>query len=307
MHAALGVSGAIVAKTGTSVLHAKLGIFGAVPITILQDKRVTPNALKVYIALRSVEGTSDSCDPSQEYISKRAGIPVKAVTEAVACLVTSGWVECTNRGLGRTNVYQTCAYLKPVKEFERKDGREENFFHEEIQTPETIQSQEDIRPLIPENFGNQETGKLPVALKDLSHKTLNELPSEDGPSPTAPACSKKRDPHFKEFGDLITERGGSWAAGVKEAKALDGLIAWAKRVNPDSWIRYFHDFLDGAWALVCGNVAALAPKDRDFWKSQPYTPSRLLNHASAIVALLERVADSQTVPEEIKHIIGRKV
>jgi len=160
-------------------LHAKLGVFGAVPILILQDKRVTPNALKVYIALRSIEGTSDACDPKQEAIAARAGIPVPGVGDAAQLLVATGWLVVTRRGLGKSNLYETCAYFEPAESFAKTDGRLTNFDRAAnlILIRENFPNQEDRETFPtpdPGNVPDSDMGKLPDAPKDLRIKTLRK-------------------------------------------------------------------------------------------------------------------------------------
>lgn len=102
----------------------------------------------------------------------------------------------------------------------------------------------------------------------------------------APARGKKRDPLWKDIADYIVARGGSWAAGAKEAVSLDRLVAWAKKEQPARWNEYLQAVLDGAWELVQGK-AMLPAKDKEWWKRQPYTPSSLLSLAPRIVAVLK--------------------
>jgi len=118
-------------------LSVKLGIFGAVPLVLLQDENVKPNAIKVYIALSSFAGTNDECFPGLEKIAERSGIKsTTAVSEAIQNLVQNGWVKKTRRGHGLTNKYECLAKLpeaneegqqeapKPVKV--KTDGQAEN-------------------------------------------------------------------------------------------------------------------------------------------------------------------------------------
>lgn len=133
-----------------------------------------------------------------------------------------------------------------------------------------------------------------LTLPNLTRPNLTR-PKKDAVALRAPA-RKSRDSYWRECGDLITERGGTWAAGSKEAVSLDRLFAWAKKREGENWQRFFHDFLDGAWALHGGKVMGLTPKDVEFWKMQPYTPSRLLSNAVGICAVLETIAERNREP-----------
>jgi hypothetical protein len=116
-------------------LTVRLGVFGAVPMGMLQDKAVKPNSLKVYIALSSFQGTNDSCFPGLEKIAERAGIEsIPATSQAIHGLVETGWVEKIRRGKGLTNEYRCLAKLdepgdpeeKPEKKAEAKTGAKES-------------------------------------------------------------------------------------------------------------------------------------------------------------------------------------
>ena len=88
-------------------LSVKMGIFGSCPIALLQDKAVTPNAVKVFIALASFEGTNAESFPSREKIAERAGLSApEKVSRAIRVLVDAGWVSVIQRGKKQTNIYR---------------------------------------------------------------------------------------------------------------------------------------------------------------------------------------------------------
>lgn len=90
-------------------ISVKYGVFGACPISILQDERITPNALRVYIALMSYQGTEDECFPTREKIAVRAGLNfAEKVSHALRILKDTGWVVVIQRGKKQSNVYRCC-------------------------------------------------------------------------------------------------------------------------------------------------------------------------------------------------------
>jgi hypothetical protein len=90
-------------------ISVKYGIFGACPISILQDERITPNALRVYIALMSYQGTEDECFPTREKIAVRAGLNfAEKVSHALRILKDTGWVVVIQRGKKQSNIYRCC-------------------------------------------------------------------------------------------------------------------------------------------------------------------------------------------------------
>lgn len=85
----------------------KIGVYGIVPIALLQDEKVKPNMLKVYAALASFQGGGDNCWPSVAAIADRAGMKSDAVSNATDRLAEVGWVRKTRRANERkTNVYE---------------------------------------------------------------------------------------------------------------------------------------------------------------------------------------------------------
>lgn len=105
-------------------LHHKLGIFGAVPLSLLRDRTVTGTELRVYIALSSFEGTKAESYPSVRTIADRAGISKSSVSPATASLSCKGWVKVTRRGQGQSNVYECLSFSDRVREAQSKLARE---------------------------------------------------------------------------------------------------------------------------------------------------------------------------------------
>ena len=103
-------------------LHHKLGIFGSCPVLLLQDKRLSPGAIKAYLAIQSFEGTSDVSWPSRGVLAKRAGMSEPGISKATGQLVETGWL-LRQRRFGTSNVYRCLSYSDPVAEFDREDRR----------------------------------------------------------------------------------------------------------------------------------------------------------------------------------------
>ena len=62
----------------------RIGVFGAVPIALLQDDRVNERCIRIYCALMSYEGTDDESYPSIEKIAERAGTSEATAMRATA-------------------------------------------------------------------------------------------------------------------------------------------------------------------------------------------------------------------------------
>jgi hypothetical protein len=85
----------------------KIGVYGMTPIALLQDERVKPNMLKVYVALASFQGGGENCWPSVAAIAERAGLKSDAVCDATEELERVGWIRKTRRANQRqTNLYE---------------------------------------------------------------------------------------------------------------------------------------------------------------------------------------------------------
>ena len=94
----------------------KIGIYGMVPIALLQDERVKPNMLKAYAALASFQGGTENCYPSVAAIAERAGMKLDAVSDAPTALEKAGWIRKTRRANERkTNLYEVLVDVEPVE------------------------------------------------------------------------------------------------------------------------------------------------------------------------------------------------
>jgi hypothetical protein len=161
-------------------LTVRLGIFGAVPMGLLQDKTVKPNGIKAYIALSSFQGTNESCFPGLEKIAERAGIDsVPATSEAIRGLVQAGWVEKIRRGKGLTNEYRCLAKLDEL-------GTEEEKKEKKARTPEKKEGiSDDIKAVEKEYFDSFSVlyGHTPVAYdykknRAIIKRRLQTIPPE---------------------------------------------------------------------------------------------------------------------------------
>ena len=103
-------------------LHHKLGLFGCCPILLLQDQRLAPNCVRVYIAVQSFEGTKDSSWANIDDIANRAGISQQAASKAISGLVEMGWLS-RQRRFSKSSVYHCLCYSEAIPEFEQSGGR----------------------------------------------------------------------------------------------------------------------------------------------------------------------------------------
>lgn len=281
-------------------LHVKLGIFGAVPILMLQDKRVTPNALKVYIALRSFEGVNDYCDVGQDKLSERSGVPTDSLTVAVKVLVETRWVTVERR-MNKPNRYQTCAYLEAAPEFEKPDGRVTNRFDDsETPCPENFQAP------VPGKLPDTVSGKLPGALKDLGKDLEEKSDARAFPVAAAPGSNGKHrngngkhSPEevalFREVADAMVARGDHWTKGAAESAQLYSLITWSKLQDPEHWRDFLKNIVAMFWQLKQGTAPGQTYKERPFWSKQPFTPCGLSPHATRVAQYMR--ADTEDVME----------
>lgn len=107
-------------------LHGRLGTFGTVPLMLLQDKRIKPVALRVYIAISSFQGTDEQAYPSVMKIMERSGASRNSCIGAIKNLVETGWLERQRRP-NKSSVYRCLTYYEPAEVFNSKqDGRRGN-------------------------------------------------------------------------------------------------------------------------------------------------------------------------------------
>lgn len=81
--------------------------FSIIPTAILNDKRITFRALKVYIAIKSfMNKETHECFPSRQIISKMTDIPITRISVETENLEKMGWIKKIGNG-GRSN---PCVY-----------------------------------------------------------------------------------------------------------------------------------------------------------------------------------------------------
>lgn len=197
-------------KKSTNKLRVKLGLFGAVPITLCQDKRVKPNGIRLYVALSSFEGTSDESFPSYAKLAERSGLSLRAVASALKNLTNTGHIQRTRRGLGRTNLYRCLAYMEAAdsdslmrEKIAHQDGRKNNT----IDARKNRASYE--KPTLKEGVDNgrtrsKERKRPPVkgAIKNISLKHTPSSPPSF-PLPTTPVPIAKKRQRRREGNDKI--------------------------------------------------------------------------------------------------------
>jgi len=236
---------------------------------VIDDDRLSANAKLTYMILcRYANTDTGECFPAQSTIATKAGIARSSVQSGIEELISLGYMskEVRKRGDGSQKFTSN---LYTVLDFEN--------------TVTARDARLDEKPCPP---GGQEQDS------SVTESGLNETSALEAYRPPSASVSKvKRGPFWKECGDLITLRGGHWASGTKEACSLDKLVAWGKLTANGQHEKFLRDFFDGAWALHEGTVMGLRQRDEDFWKQQPYTPSRLLNNAMAICAVLESIEE----------------
>lgn len=241
---------------------------------VIEDDDLSGYGLLCYLAIRRHVDAEGICWPSIKKIAKHMRCSVRRAQDAIKELENLGYLEVdSGQGNGTSNVYVLCA---------RRRGKQE----------------------VPR-------GSAPHAEGGRHHVPTEVHPVEVHPekkesAPPAPAAVKAKS-LFTKMKEITEERAGKWASGAKEGVSLSRLIAWAENNHNGNGERFLRDFLDGAWALHRGEVRGLRERDVDYWKAQPYTPSRLLSNAAAICAVLEHAADKQTVPVELRDIVGRPV
>jgi len=165
--------------------RAKMGIFGIIPLLVLQDKRQSINSLKVFIALSSFQGTAAKSWPKRDEIAKRAGLSMDGTEAGLARLKATGWIITKRRGQGRSNEYIIALPVDIIRD--HTDGRSKNRFIDAGKHPVSIKPliPENIRPLIPELIREQDTGINPGTL--IIEKTIeNNIEKTSAPQPFTP-------------------------------------------------------------------------------------------------------------------------
>lgn len=92
-----------------------IGIYGMVPVALLQEEGLTLLDLKVYTSIASFQGNGDKAWPSREQIAERAGTLPHKVSYATTHLEKMGWLEKKRRSAtNKTNVYRVVLPLADV-------------------------------------------------------------------------------------------------------------------------------------------------------------------------------------------------
>ena len=100
---------------------------------------------------------------------------------------------------------------------------------------------------------------------------------------------------FQTLADVFVSRGGKWQHGAKEAARLYDVIDYAFRQRPDQ-PEFAALLVEGFWKLHSGELYGMAEREKQWWASVPYVPSRL--DAKAVEAMLSRVESANTVSQE---------
>lgn len=246
--------------------------WGILPANVRYDHRLSPMARILYVEFTALTQKNGICHASNGYFARLYQVEPTTVSGWVSELSKAGHIKVA---FGKGNVRKVRLARAPLRE-----------------KPKT-------------SSGKAEEGSSGKAEGEY-YKTEQDKKNTNLPSPSAPAAVKAKS-LFTKMKEITEERAGKWASGAKEGVSLSRLIAWAENNHNGNGERFLRDFLDGAWALHRGEVRGLRERDVDYWKAQPYTPSRLLSNAAAICAVLEHAADKQTVPVELRDIVGRPV
>jgi hypothetical protein len=157
-------------------LHHKHGIFGSVPILLLQDSRIRERALRVWIALSSFEGIKADSYPGVDAIARRAGVARSSVSAATKLLVDTGWLVKRRRGLGQSNVYECLSYSAPVKEFQRAKRLREQLRDADGTFSEIRESRKSRNPKGTDDLSSASHGNKKTTSKDQGEKTPPRSP-----------------------------------------------------------------------------------------------------------------------------------
>jgi hypothetical protein len=95
----------------------KVPDYSIVPTGILNDKRITFRAMKVYIAIKSfMNKETHECFPSRQLIAKMTDIPVARVSVETDRLEKMGWIKKTGSGGRSTPCVYTMLTAQPEPE-----------------------------------------------------------------------------------------------------------------------------------------------------------------------------------------------
>jgi Helix-turn-helix domain len=79
--------------------------FAIIPLSVLNDERLSGRDVRVYAALSTFSDKEGRCWPSHKTIAERCGIRAKDIAEHTARLVACGHLTMTRRGKRQTNTY----------------------------------------------------------------------------------------------------------------------------------------------------------------------------------------------------------
>lgn len=220
------------------------GVYGIVPIELLQEPGITMNHLKVYTAIASFQGAGQSAWPSREMIRVRAGVStIGKVSEGTSWLEKHGWIEKRRRGQQKSNVYSVLIPSSDVPDL----GTSEN-------------------PDVPDSG----TPDVPDSGTSSIEKNNRKEQSREG---TELVLSKPADPR-KELGKKIlshfkAEEPFTNSEYPREAKSARMIADRVVEIAPESSER--------ASELVLSVFKDLVVYGDNFWRRQPYRASTLVS------------------------------
>lgn len=244
-----------------------MGIFGSCPIALLQDHEVKPNAVKVFIAIASFEGTNDSSFPSREKIAERSGLSTpEKVSNAIQNLVECGWLEVIRRGKKQTNIYR-CVL---------KSEMPESGTVPESDMPESGTS--DVPKTGTGDMPESGTSIVKEQLKDhLKEQYIAPAIAEAQEKTQAVTIPTKEQSLHHRLIDFFcktykSDTGSDLAIDGKEAKAVKEII---KRAHGDDkaisqklkWFRAYMQY-----------------PTNEFWASMQFTPTKVLSRWNDLTA-----------------------
>ena len=206
----------------------RLGIFGAVPIRLLQDKRINERDIRVYCSIMSYEGTDDEAYPRIEKIAERAGLSYRTVIRTTNELVEYGWLIKIRRGLQKTNIYRC---LVPIIEPEMPacgtSGSDRAVTHQEMPACGTSLKDHSKRPLGKENVAFEykgSVGKPDVPFAEIiDHLNLKTNPRYRAGSQDTQKHIRARwreGYRLDDFKTVIDEKAAKWGGDPKMSAYL---------------------------------------------------------------------------------------
>ena len=242
-------------------------IYALVPIELATDPDITPNELRVYIALSSFQGTDPKCWPSQKQIMARSTLKDKcAVSRAISKLKKKGWVFSIRRGLGKSNIYYCKFYINGV-EIKPEELKEDN--NSELKEINNIELKENNNS---EFMKNRNSYIEKTNRKDQSKRTIKEKPAFAQSDDCDSDCSKKIIPlnnkdnkqALRKFiHGWFRENNESYHASKKEIGAVENIM---KRFPG----------IDEVRALLEKFKNIIETAKEPFWANKPLIPSQFL-------------------------------